>query len=122
MEVSRAYYKPLSNSAGGEKMVSVRGINPWVITQPYCRLLRRTQARLRLQMRVSSSSIRAYRRAHCLRLKRGVQTENDNDDDDNDDDEYAASNQVVFDGHKFTAGLISGQPHMGSRSINSSIL
>lgn len=32
MEVSRAYYKPLSDSAGGEEMVSVRGINPRVIT------------------------------------------------------------------------------------------
>lgn len=32
MEVSWAYYKPLSDSAGGEEMVSVRGINPRVIT------------------------------------------------------------------------------------------
>lgn len=36
MEVSGAYYKPLSDSAGGEEMVSVRGINPRVITSPHC--------------------------------------------------------------------------------------
>lgn len=60
MEVSRAYYKPLSNSAGGEEMVSVRRINPWVITQPHCRLLRRNRTGLRLQRLVSFSSIRAF--------------------------------------------------------------
>ena len=42
-----------------------------------------------------------------------MQADNDNDDDDDDDDKYTASNQVVFDGHRHTAGLIRvahGQP------------
>lgn len=60
MEVSRAYYKPLSDSAGGEEMVSVRGINPRVITQPHCGLLKRTRTELRLRRLVSFSSIRAF--------------------------------------------------------------
>lgn len=85
-------------------MVSVRRINPRVITPTHRSLLREIRTGRRLRTRVGCSSIRG---AHCLRLKSGEQTDDaDGDDDGGGDDDgdngaqNAAGNQVVFDGHK----------------------
>lgn len=83
-------------------MVSVRRINPRVITQTHRSLLRENRTKQWLKMRVGCSSIRG---AYCLRLKSGEQTDDaDSDGDDGDDGDNgaqnAAGNQVVFDGHK----------------------
>lgn len=99
MEVSAAYYKPLSNSAGGEEMVSVRRINPRVITQTHRSLLGENRTGRRLKSRLGCSSIRG---AHCLRLKREKQTDDDDDgdgrgDDGDNDAKNVTGNQVVFD-------------------------
>lgn len=62
-----------------------RRINPLVMTQPH----RRTPSRPRQHRPGSSRSIRAFRRAHCLRLKREEQTDSDDEEDaDGDDDDY----------------------------------
>lgn len=56
-----------------------RRINPLVMTQPHRRTLSRPG---------SSRSIRAFRRAHCLRLKREEQADSDDEEDADDDDDY----------------------------------
>lgn len=84
-------------------MVSVRRINPRVITQTHRSLLRENRTSQRLETRVGCSSIRGV---YCLRLKSGEQTDDadgeggDGDDDGDNGAQNAARNQVVFDGHK----------------------
>lgn len=86
-------------------MVSVRRINPRVITQTHRSLLGENRTGRRLKSRVGCSSIRG---AHCLRLKRGEQTGDDDGDDDGDNDaKNVTGNQVVFDGLK-----CSLKPHL----------
>lgn len=85
-------------------MVSVRGINGLVITQPERRPPRTALSRPRPGGLASATSIRAFRGAFCLRLKREEPA--DGGEDDDDDDKEAACNQVVFDRHKRAVGLV----------------
>lgn len=65
-------------------MASARRINPPVMTQPH----RRALSRPRQHRPGSSSSIRAFGRPHCLRLKREEQADSDDEEGADDDDDY----------------------------------
>lgn len=67
-------------------MVSVRGISGLVITQPERRPLRTALSRPRPGRLASATSIRAFRGAFCLRLKREEPADGDGGVDDDDDD------------------------------------
>lgn len=69
-------------------MVSVGGINGLVITQPTERGPPRTAlSRPGPSGLASATSIRAFRGAFCLRLKREEPADGDGEEDDDDDDD-----------------------------------
>lgn len=92
MEVSCTHYELLGNSAGGEEIVSAKKksqvkINGLVITQPHGRLSEEDPEQAQAASPPSCRSIRAFKRACCLRFKREEQTDGDDEEDHDDDDD-----------------------------------